>query len=145
MTTLMTIVGVTLGLIYLAWAIVTEHKKSRTLADENRLEPNSETIEAIESARRGELTTVGTPEGLFVDLDSAEEDSYWVARARVAEESGWAGEEESMSLLKELQCPKATQTEQEREELAKNPELRKEKEEEQRLWDNTLMDGLEDE
>jgi len=31
------------------------------------------------------------------------------------------------------------------EELANNPELRKEEEEEQRLWDNTLMDGLEDE
>lgn len=34
---------------------------------------------------------------------------------------------------------------QHQQELANNPELRKEEEEEQRLWDNTLMDGLEDE
>ena len=29
------------------------------------------------------------------------EDSYWAARARIAEESGWAGVEESMKVLKE--------------------------------------------
>jgi antitoxin Phd len=29
------------------------------------------------------------------------EDSYWAARCRLAEESGWAGPEESMKALKE--------------------------------------------
>jgi hypothetical protein len=32
-----------------------------------------------------------------------------------------------------------------KEEMASNPELAKEIEEEQRLWDSTLMDGLEEE
>jgi len=30
------------------------------------------------------------------------EDSYWAARARAAEESGWIGQEESMKLIKEV-------------------------------------------
>lgn len=29
------------------------------------------------------------------------EDSYWAARARLAEESGWVGSEQTMALLKE--------------------------------------------
>lgn len=31
------------------------------------------------------------------------EDSYWAARAKLAEESGWAGPEESAKVLKEQQ------------------------------------------
>lgn len=32
--------------------------------------PNEETIEAMKAARRGELTTVGDPEGLLASLDA---------------------------------------------------------------------------
>lgn len=159
MTTLMTIIGATLGFIYLVWIVVDEHKKASAPADKNRQEPNSETIEAMDAARHSELTTIGILEELFVDLNSEEEDSYWVERARLAEESGWASEEESISLLKERQAEEVEKrsrrdqfftelddsVKRHQEELAKNPELRKEEEKEQRLWDNTLMDGLEDE
>lgn len=34
------------------------------------LVPNDETIEAMRAARRGELTAVGSPEGLIADLNA---------------------------------------------------------------------------
>ena len=63
----------------------------------------------LESATVGEPVIVekaGRP--IAVVLSYAEyqrfqrlEDSYWSARCRLAEESGWAGPEESMKALKE--------------------------------------------